>query len=489
VIRIFARAFAIFGVRWVRSWGYRGRHPGWVILVCLVAAIGAAFGTAVWANGQFAGLIQQSRQFREALVAVVVLMLFFAAGPVLLLTESIRSSGSRIQAVLSALPLTGREITLLMWLPTFVVSVALLGLLWIPGFAAVSGLRYSTYESAIGSLLALLSGYCLAALIIALVRALLARSTWSGVQYPVMVLGWMAVTALEIWRAGTPFAASVLQTGDYVLLVPWLLQETVLESIPFVLVGVILAGTIAAIGLLVWSASLPSEGKHVSVVWQWSRRWRPPLVTLELTRILRSRHLVANLIGAEMIILGTSIALWRLPLPLRPFIDKPLLAFMMMTTALPLLAIRGLTKGTTPVPLLLGYGPVRWTASQLVAGVGLAVAAVLPGAIAFGVLGVPAATIVQWGVPNIVAACGVAIALGWSVPASADNPIGQIVGAFLLVLALGVVVIVADHAFTSGSLAWTVFLLAIGSLGVAWAVTLERDRWSRVTSSGARRVR
>lgn len=487
--RLVSRAFAIFGVRWVRSWGYRGSHPGTVIAACLVAAIGAAVGTAVWANDQLAGLVQQSRQFQEALVAVVLLMLFFAAGPVLLLTESIRTSGSRIQAVLSALPLTGREITLLMWLPTFVVSVALLGLLWIPGFAAVSGLHVATYEAAAGSLLALLSGYCLAALVIALVRALLARSTWSSVQYPVMVLGWMGVTALEIWRAGTPFAAPVLQPGDYVLLVPWLLRDTVAGSIPPVQAAVIVAGTLAAVGFLVWSASLPSEGKHVSVLWQWSRRWRPPLVTLEMTRILRSRHLVANLIGAEMIILGASIALWRLPLPLRPFIDKPLLAFMMMTSALPLLGIRGLTRARTPVPLLLGYSPVRWTASQLIAGAGLAVAAVLPGAVAFGALGMSSGTIVQWALPNIVAACGVAIALGWSVPASADNPIGQIVGAFLLVLVLGVVVIVADRAFTSGTLAWTVFLVAVGTLGVAWAVTVERDRWLRATSLGVRHVR
>jgi hypothetical protein len=486
VTRIFARAFAIFGIRWVRSWGYRGGRPGVVIAIAVVVAIAAATGTAIWANGQFHGF--RSIQFRGALAAVVLLMLFFAAGPVLLLTESIRSAGSRIQAVLSSLPLTGREITLLMWLPTFIVSVLLLALLWLPGAAAVSGLKFSTNVSVVGALLALLSGYSFAGFIIVLVRVLLSRGTWSQVQYPVMVLGWMGVTALEIWRAGTPFASPNLQLGDYLLLIPWLLRQTTLDFIPGLEVWVVAVATVVAIGLLVWSTSLPSEGKHVAVLWQWSPRWRPSLITLELTRILRARHLVANLVGAELIIVGTCIGLWRLPLELRPFIQVPLIEFMMLTTGLPLLAIRGLTPGRTPVPLLLGYSPARWATSQIVAGVFLGVAAAAPGILGFAALGVAPATIAQYAIPTIVAASGVAIALGWSVPASADNPIGQITGAFLLVLVLGAVLVFADHVFPSGSLVWSAFLVAVGALGIAWAVTLERDRWARVVSHAMRRV-
>lgn len=486
---IVGRAFAIFGIRWVRSWGYEGRHPRLIIAACVAAAFVAAIGAAVWVGDQFGSLTQQTPQFRGALAAVVILLLFFASGPVLLLTESIRSSGSRIQAVLSSLPLTGREITLLMWLPTFTVSILLLVLLWMPGAAAISGLRLPLDQSLVAALLALLTGYSLAALIIAAVRLLLSRGTWAGVQYPVMVLGWLAITGLEIWRAGTPFAGPSLQPGDYALLVPWLLQQTVAQSFSAALIGTVAAATLVTIGLLVWSASLPSEGRFVTVLWVWSRRWRPRFVTLELTRFLRSRQLVANLIGAEMLILGISIALWRLPLPLRPFIDKPLLAFMAMTASLPLLAIRGLTRGRAPLALLLGFGPVGWTATQLVAGVGLAIAAVVPGVIAFGVLGVPAATIAGYVVPNLVAACGVAIALGWSVPASSDNPIAQIVGAFMLVLVLGVVVVVADKAFTSGTLLWTAFLVVVGSLGIVWAPTLERDRWVRIVNPRGGHVR
>lgn len=477
---IFGRALAIFGIRWVRSWGYQGRHPGLVIAASVIAAIAATVAAAVWVAGQFGPIVKQTPQFRGPLAAVVVLLLFFASGPVLLLTESIRGSGSRIQAVLSSLPLTGREITLLMWVPTFAVSLLLVFLLWLPGTAAISGLRFPLGTSLIAALIALFSGYSLAALIIAFVRLLLARGGWSGVQFPVMILGWMAITGLEIWRAGTPFAGPSLQPGDYALLVPWLLRETVSQSISLALVGAVAVATIVGIALLVWSASLPTEGRFVNVLWLWSRTWRPRYITLELTRFLRSRNLVANLIGAEMIILGTSLALWKLPLPLRPFIDKPLLAFMAMTAALPLLAIRGLSRGRAPLPLLLGFDPVDWTATQVVAGVCLAAAAVVPGVIAFAVLGVPPATIAGYVLPNLVAGCGVAVALGWSVPASSDNPVAQIVGAFMLVLVLGVIVVVADRAFTSGTWLWTGFLLVIGSLGLAWAPTLERDRWVRL---------
>lgn len=486
--RIFVRSLVIFGIRWLRSWGYRGRHPGLVAAVCAALAVTAAVGAAVWAGGQFTAVMEQSSQFRGALAATVLLLLFFAAGPVLLLTESIRSSGSRIQAVLSSLPLTGREITLLMWLPTFAVSLLLLALLWLPGASAIASLRYPAVESGVSALLALLSGYALAALIIAAVRGLLARGQWSSVQYPVMVLAWMGVTALEIWRAGTPFASPDLQPGDYVLVVPWLLRDTAHGSISAALTGLVVAAALVTVALLVWSASLPSEGKFAGVLWRWSRRWRPRFVSLELTRYLRSRHLVANLIGAEMIILGTAIALWKLPLPLRSFVDTPLLAFMAMTASLPLLAIRGLTRGRFPLPLLLGFSPVRWTATQLVAGVGLAVAATVPGVIAFLALGVPASTIAVYAVPNLVAACGVALALGWSVPASSDNPVGQIVGAFLLVLVLGAAAVLANKAFTGGTVAWSAFLLGLGVLGIAWAVTLERERWARVVSPGVRRV-
>ena len=140
--RLARRSLSLFALRWLRSWGYRGQRPG-IIYSAALALLGAAsIGATVWTHSQFQGFDRLPAQFRPPVVAAIVLFLFISGGLMLLLTESIRLSGSRLGAVLGTLPLTTREIRLLLWLPVFTASLAMQVLLFIPAVAAFLTLRF-----------------------------------------------------------------------------------------------------------------------------------------------------------------------------------------------------------------------------------------------------------------------------------------------------------------------------------------------------------
>ena len=186
-------------------------------------ALADSIGAAVWTHGQFVAFDRLPAQFRPPVVATIVLFLFASGGLMLLLTESIRLSGSRLGAVLGTLPLTTKEIRVLLWLPVFAASLAMQVLLFVPAVAAFSALRFPLDQSVLISLLALLSGYGLAAVVVAAVRRTFGSSRWASVQYPVMLLGWMALCGVEVWQ--TIADSSRRETWRVLLLAPWLARE------------------------------------------------------------------------------------------------------------------------------------------------------------------------------------------------------------------------------------------------------------------------
>jgi len=404
------------------------------------------------------------------------------------LTESIRTQGSRLRAALSCLPLTAREIALMTWLPTFAVSLLVLGLLLIPGAAVFSGLGFPWHASVVDALLSLLCGYCLAALVVGLVRIVLGKSSWSGVQYPVMLLTWIGLMALETWQTSAAFQAATLQPLAYVLVEPWLVHATIIETIPVALLAAIELGTVVSIGLLIWSAARAAEAQYPVVAWRWTHRRRPALVTLELTRLLRSRDVMTNAIGAGLVNLGLAFALSRTPVTLRSQLATLLLPAMMMVAAIPLVLVRGLTRSRWPIPLILGYSPATWTSTQLVAGVSVALSMIIPGVVALIVFGVPITTMVGSGIPYAVLSIGFAIATGWIAPASPENPVGQIVDAFLLVFVLTGVEVAAFYILTAGTPTWFAVLVVLGALSTSSAFAIEKRRWLRRSGDAAHNV-
>jgi hypothetical protein len=486
VRRLAYRSLSIFALRWLRSWGYRGRRPG-IIYGAALALLGAAsIGAAVWTHSQFQDFNRLPSQFRPPVVAGIVLVLFISGGLMLLLTESIRLSGSRLGAVLGTLPLTLREIRVLLWLPVFTASLAMQVLLFVPAVAAFSALRFPLDQSLLASLLGLVSGYGLATVVVVLVRRTLGASKWASAQYPAMVLGWMGLSGLEIWQTAVDFSGKRSGPLSALLLAPWISREAGQGRISSWQFGAVILGIVATVGLLLWSGGRSYEVNYPRVAWQWSSRWKPSLMTLEATRMLRSPYLIANLVAGEIVSLGLAFALWKLPPVLIPSLFVAVLSTMMLFCAMPLVLIRGLTKAKWLPPLLLGYRPTAWTMAQVWAGIGLAlILAVPPLAVSAWLLGSAGAVLVP-GLPLLALSCGLAIYVGWLTPLGADDPLGQAVSTFSLFLSIQVLELLLDHVLHARSVAWVASLLIIAALGIAGATFVEGRRWGQLVGSASR---
>ena len=480
--RLARKSLAIFALRWLRSWGYRGQRPG-IVYSGLLALLGAAsIGAALWTHSQFQGFNQLPTQFRPPIVATIVLFLFIAGGLMLLLTESIRLSGSRLGTVLGTLPLTIREIRLLLWLPVITASLAMQVLFFVPAVAAFLALRFPFDQSLLASLLALFSGYGWAALVVALVRRTLGASQWASAQYPAMLLGWMGLSGLEVWQTFVSLSGTS-DAWSTVLVAPWLSREAGQGRISSWQFGIVILAIVATMGLLLWSGGRTSEVHYPRVAWLWSSRWKPPLMTLELTRMLRSPYLVANVIGGEIVSLGLAFALGKLPPVLRPLLFVAVLSSMMLFCALLLALIRGLTRAKWPPTLLLGYRPTEWTVAQVGVAIGLAaVLATPPLAVSIWLLG-SAGAVLGLGLPLLALSCGLAIYVGWLTPLGADDPLGQAVSTFSLFISIQLLELVLDHVLHAPSAAWTLSLVVIGLSGIAAAALVERRRWGQLVGA------
>jgi hypothetical protein len=483
VRRLARRSLSIFALRWLRSWGYRGQRPGILYGAALVLLAAASIGAAVWTHSQFQGFDRLPAQFRPPIVAAIVLFLFISGGLMLLLTESIRLSGSRLGAVLGTLPLTTREIRLLLWLPVFTASLAMQVLLFVPAVAAFLTLRFPLDQSLLASLLALFSGYGLATVLVVLIRRTLGSSRWASVQYPAMLVAWMGLSGLEVWQTIVDFGGRGSGVWSAVLLAPWISREAGQGRIASWQFGAVIIGVLATVALLLWSGGRSPEVNYPRVAWRWSSRWKPSLVTLELTRMLRSPYLVANLIGGEIVSLGLALALWKLPPILRGYLFVAVLSTMMLFCALPLVLIRGLTRAKWPPALLLGYRPTAWTMAQVWVGVGLALCLAVPPLTLSGWLLGSAGAVLVPALPLLALSCGLAIYVGWLTPLGADDPLGQAVSTFSLFLSIQLLELLLDHLFHARTAAWAMSLLIIGAFGIAGATLLERRRWGQLLGS------
>ena len=483
--RLSLLAFRVLVRRWLRGWGYRGGRTGLVAGGTAVVAVVLDLLVAVWIRQHLPAIANGPAWLSNALASVGVAGLVLLAGPVLLLTESIRSKGSRLTGALGTLPLTPREIALLTWLPTAAVSVVMLALLLAPGTAFFSTLGFSLPMGLLLTALSLTVGYVLAMVAAGLIRTTLGRGGWVAVQYPAMLLAWMGLMALAIWQTSTLNPARPLSVIQGLLLEPWLVKAVMAGTIPAGLIVAITSATVLAATLLVLSAVRAPDVMYPDVAFRWNRRRRPMLVTLELTRMLRSRDVVANAVGAELAILGLGVVLSRAPLEVRGHLADVFLPAMLIGAVIPVLAIRGLTRSRWPVPLLLGISPARWTAAQVAAGLLFVIVMTVPGIILLFAEGASFSQLIGPGFAYGVLSVGFAVAAGWLAPASPENPIGQVVNAFVMVFTLTVIEAVAYFVLTTATPAWYAVTLALGGLGVACAFYVESQRWAARRNHGA----
>jgi hypothetical protein len=125
---------------------------------------------------------------------------------------------------------------------------------------------------------------------------------------------------------------------------------------------------------------------------------------------------------------------------------------------------------------MLGLGAREWTAA--LAGASAVVTFALAG------LGGLTLLLVQWpwqqvlsvGIPYTVLSYGAAIAIGWSMPAGPDNPIGQMVSTVALMMTCGLADFLTAQLVDPGSAAWIGSLAALGCVGIAIAFVREERR-------------
>jgi hypothetical protein len=465
----------------LRGLGYRGPRPALVGTGLVLLVLGADLAAAVWLRSAVAGAADGVPIPTGLLGAAAMNLVFFMAGPALLLTESIRHRGSRLHMVLGALPLTLREISVVTWLPSFAAAVFLVVLFGVPASALLTGVGMSPGPAVRAVVAASLAGVGLAALVIVVGRWLMRGSKWAGAQFPTMLLLWALLCAVQTWQVGRTIESGTLAPWGVGLLMPVLADEMNDQQdigvATLVWFGAIAAGLVA---LVPWSARVAAGARLPSVLWQWRAAWSFPLTTLEFTRHARTGVVVVNVVAAQVVVAAVAAATLRLEGRLQAALVPYVVGAIVNLNAIPLLLIRGQTRSPRPVPLVLGWSPLRWVGAQACAGLAVFLAtAVIP--LALLISGEPSTwQIVGAAVPSGVFAFGLVMAIGWAMPASPENPLGQMGGTLINLTLFAVIFSAAAVWWTAGSLVWATALVVVGLTGLVVPVIVERTRWRRL---------
>lgn len=473
---LYLRTLRLLLARLLRSLGYKGTHTLPAAAALCFCAVGLDLAASWWLLSSLSGL-RPTASVRGLLSASTTVVLFFLTGPALLLTESIRDRGSRLQAVLGTLPLTHREISLVKWLPGCVVAIALTALLVLPGAAALRGLGNAAGTAALDAAAAVLAGLAAASAVVAGVHIAARGRALAAVRYPTMMLLWLVLSGVESWQSGVAIQAAAASIPSYLLVVPAtarIVDKT--GTVPLPWLGAEAALAIAGLVALALAARISATPVQRSVLLNWKHRWRPALASAEALRFLRSGTLLTNTAGASVFATGLAALLLRMPVEARPTFAALLLAVALNLTAVPATLIRGLTRSVPPVQLLLGVPARRWAAAQVTAAALLFLLASIPPVAVLCASGIAVRTVAVDGLAYGLAAFGLAIAAGWAIPASPDNPFGQVVVSVAACLLFGVVASVVGAVLPVGSAGWAATLsgAGLGSLGAALVIESRR---------------
>jgi hypothetical protein len=185
-------------------------------------------------------------------------------------------------------------------------------------------------------------------------------------------------------------------------------------------------------------------------------------------------------VAAQVVVAAVAAATLRLEGRLQAALVPYVVGAIVNLNAIPLLLIRGQTRSPRPVPLVLGWSPLRWVGAQACAGLAVFLAtAVIP--LALLISGEPSTwQIVGAAVPSGVFAFGLVMAIGWAMPASPENPLGQMGGTLINLTLFAVIFSAAAVWWTAGSLVWATALVVVGLTGLVVPVIVERTRWRRL---------
>jgi hypothetical protein len=484
MLKVYAAVSRLLCIRFVRSIGYSGRQPVAVagVIALLVLACDLAVAEFLRTRVQaLAGALGPG--WTPAVVGAAVELTFLAAGPPLVLAESLRQQNSRIRPMLLALPLRNREASLAIRLPSLAVVALMLVVVFVTATIAISAVVPDLVWSAGTAATTAAAGAGAAALPVLAVRLAMRQPRWARVRLPCTLLLLLGLTVAEFWALGQLLVTQQLSLEGRILLAPWIVQQVMTTGyIPWHLAVACLAIGVAAFVLLAASAVETSRADYGSGLWRWNHRWPLPVMSLELTRLLRSGDVIANAVGSAILIWLLCLVQARLPVQARAEVSGGLLSAVGILAAVPALMIRAQSKSQRPLQLLLGLSVRRWAWSLLGASALITIVLASIGGLTLGILQLPLRELAAVGIPYVVVAYGMASIIGWAMPAGPDNPVGQMVNSATSLISCGLVDALAAQIFSPGSIPWVIILMALGCCGILFASAIEE--WREATRWG-----
>ena len=401
---------------------------------------------------------------------IALAVAFVTAGPVILLVDGARDRSRQFQRCLASLPLSGRQLSALVWGPPALFGAVVIAWLTPPTLFTLLGSGMAPAEALTFTLLPLGLGAAVALLALTCSTLVLRGARWDVVRPPVAYLLWVALVVVE-------FVASFdsLQRRDDAL-VPWLLFPKIASALangrdvePIVMV--ISAGLIAGSVALAWMGSRERAGapRQRSVRLAWRGRSR---LLGELVYLLRDPSTMANILSAAVLCWVAALLMNRLPPELQHTGFRAAATLVCLCAAVPCRGIRGIHTTRAPAAQLLGMSAVGWVSRQIVAAAAVFVGVSLP---LWFLPGIGAARSVALAVAVALSALACAVFVGAILVVRPDNSLGQVLGAIAVIAVGGAVEwLIGDLppliALASGAAA---LLVAAGS-----AIALELARWN-----------
>jgi hypothetical protein len=400
------------------------------------------------------------------------------AGIALMVGDALRDKSGKTENALFTLPLAKREVAVVVWAPTALVSsgVLLFGLL--PSCVALTGfgVPFPKAISEIASAYAV--GLTLASVSHILAYGLMRGPRWDSVRFPVASLIWLALLLFSFW--GSYRTLFLEGNGAWLfLLLPLLLLDLLVGEIPISHITILscLAAVSCLFVVMVASSQMFSRReRYINRPWKGRGGWLGR-VAGELRYTLRNVSATANILVSLISSGALVICVKALPGTFREPVAELGLYLVVLLGCAPVRTFRSLFPLRVPIQRIIGMSPTSWVLSQqLMAAIVSALATAPAIALLFDIR-----VDGSEGLAILFSAwcAGLALAnlLGILIVVGSDNAVGQAIASVALVMSMGVWfggVESIFEGFTAARFALTMLLCLVS---IAVSVMVERSRW------------
>jgi hypothetical protein len=395
---------------------------------------------------------------------------FLTAGPIILLVDGARDRSGQFQRCVASLPLSSRRLAALAWFPPALFGAVVVGWLTPPtlltllgsGVAPAAALGFTLVPLALGAVSALLA--------LSVSSLVLRGARWDVARPPVAYLLWVATVVVELMGC-----LEALE-GRHDPATAWLLLPRV--ALALATGTEIDPGTIAisaaVLGGVVLLAWLGSRGRNEtqrqrSVRREWRGRSR---LVGDLVYVLRDANMTANILSALVLCSVTAVLLNRLPPELQSGAFRAGATIICLCAAVPCRGIRGIHPVRPTAARLLRVSVVGWVVRHTVIATLLFLGLALP---LWLLPGPRNRHTVALAVAIALTALACSILVGSVFVVRADNSLGQVMGALMLITIGGA----AEWAIGGlDPVAALTLASAAYALACVFAIVLERARWT-----------